>query len=175
MRIRHRSRITALAATVALVATLIPAPLAGAAVDPDAASAAADWIAAELDQAEPDFDQFGKAGPRTDVVAALASLQARPGSVRQAMSELAGVAADYIGTPDAPNVGALAKVLLAVRITRDDDGALRVVVRDDGVGGAHVGKGHGLAGLRDRLAGVDGTLEVHSPDGGGTVVAATIP
>lgn len=62
-----------------------------------------------------------------------------------------------------------------VRITRDDDGALRVVVRDDGVGGAHVGKGHGLAGLRDRLAGVDGTLEVHSPDGGGTVVAATIP
>ena len=47
---------------------------------------------------------------------------------------------------------------------------------DDGVGGgAHVGKGHGLAGLRDRLAGVDGTLEVHSPEGGGTVVTATIP
>lgn len=142
MRIRHRSRITALAATVALVATLIPAPLAGAAVDPDAASAAADWIAAELDQAEPDFDQFGKAGPRTDVVAALASLQARPGSVRQAMSELAGVAADYIGTPDAPNVGALAKVLLAVRITRDDpttfvdgrdlESELRQQQRDDG-------------------------------------------
>lgn len=62
---------------------------------------------------------------------------------------------------------------VVVRIT--DDGVLRVVVSDDGVGGAHVGKGHGLAGLRDRLAGVDGTLEVHSPEGGGTVVTATIP
>src|SRR5690606_40059323 len=77
-----------------------------------------------------------------DVVAALASLQARPGSVRQAMSELAGVAADYIGTPDAPSVGALAKVLLALRITRDDpstfvddrdlEAELRQQQRDDG-------------------------------------------
>ncbi len=64
---------------------------------------------------------------------------------------------------------------VVVRIT-EEDGVLRVVVGDDGVGGAHPGKGHGLAGLRDRLAGVDGTLEVHSPDGGGgTVVSATIP
>lgn len=64
---------------------------------------------------------------------------------------------------------------VAVRIAEDDDGALQVAVSDDGVGGAHPGKGHGLAGLRDRLAGVDGTLEVRSPEGGGTVVSATIP
>ncbi|MEE6289053.1 sensor domain-containing protein [Georgenia sp. MJ173] len=56
-----------------------------------------------------------------------------------------------------------------------DDGVLQVVVHDDGVGGAHVGKGHGLAGLADRLAGVDGRLEVTSPDGGGTLVRALIP
>lgn len=64
---------------------------------------------------------------------------------------------------------------VVVRIAADDAGALHVAVTDDGVGGAHLGKGHGLAGLRDRLAGVDGRLEVVSPPGGGTVVRATIP
>ncbi|WP_413450483.1 sensor histidine kinase [Georgenia phoenicis] len=64
---------------------------------------------------------------------------------------------------------------VVVRIGTDDDGVLRVVVADDGVGGAHPGKGHGLAGLRDRLAGVDGELHVESEDGRGTVVSAVIP
>ena len=62
-----------------------------------------------------------------------------------------------------------------VQLGLDAGGVLDVVVRDDGRGGAHPGRGHGLAGLRDRLAGVDGVLEVHSPDGEGTVVRARIP
>ncbi|HEX6327316.1 MAG TPA: hypothetical protein VFZ72_12165 [Jiangellaceae bacterium] len=48
-------------------------------------------------------------------------------------------------------------------------------ISDDGVGGAHLGKGHGIAGLADRLAGIDCTLEVHSPVGGGTVISAQMP
>lgn len=48
-------------------------------------------------------------------------------------------------------------------------------VSDDGTGGAHLGKGHGLAGLVDRLAGVDGTLEISSPEGGPTTLRASIP
>ncbi|WP_198406799.1 sensor histidine kinase [Nocardia terpenica] len=48
-------------------------------------------------------------------------------------------------------------------------------VSDDGIGGAHIGKGHGLAGLADRLAAVDGRLDVHSPAGGPTVLTAEIP
>ncbi|WP_372698866.1 sensor histidine kinase [Arthrobacter sp. JSM 101049] len=56
-----------------------------------------------------------------------------------------------------------------------DGSVLTLTVHDDGVGGAHPGKGSGLAGLRDRLAGVDGTLEVDSPEGGGTTVTAMIP
>ena len=52
---------------------------------------------------------------------------------------------------------------------------VEVRVQDDGVGGAHPAKGLGLAGLRQRLAAVDGTLEVTSPDGGPTVVLARIP
>lgn len=55
-------------------------------------------------------------------------------------------------------------------------GALAVVnVTDDGRGGASTAKGHGLAGLADRLAGVDGTLAVASPAGGPTSLTATIP
>ncbi|MBZ5738615.1 sensor histidine kinase [Nocardioides mangrovi] len=56
------------------------------------------------------------------------------------------------------------------------DGAeLEVRVEDDGVGGAHPAKGLGLAGLRQRLAAVDGTLEVTSLEGAGTAVVARIP
>ncbi len=50
-----------------------------------------------------------------------------------------------------------------------------VQVGDDGRGGAHLGKGHGLAGLADRLAAVEGRLDVTSPEGGPTVLTADIP
>jgi signal transduction histidine kinase len=62
----------------------------------------------------------------------------------------------------------------SVRVTREAE-TLWLRVTDDGVGGAHLGKGHGLAGLGDRLAAVDGRLDVHSPDGGPTVLTAEIP
>ena len=54
------------------------------------------------------------------------------------------------------------------------DGALRIEVRDDGVGGTRPG-GSGLVGLADRLAALDGSLGVDSTAGGGTTVVATIP
>jgi signal transduction histidine kinase len=55
-------------------------------------------------------------------------------------------------------------------------GALAVInITDDGIGGASLAKGHGLSGLADRLAGVDGTLTVSSPTGGPTQLTATIP
>ncbi|MFC7493338.1 MULTISPECIES: sensor histidine kinase [unclassified Nocardioides] len=54
-------------------------------------------------------------------------------------------------------------------------GQVEVCVVDDGVGGAHPAKGLGLAGLRQRLAAVDGTLEVTSPESGGTTILARIP
>jgi signal transduction histidine kinase len=55
------------------------------------------------------------------------------------------------------------------------DGVVEVKVVDDGIGGAHASKGLGLAGLRQRLAAVDGTLEVTSPEWNGTTVDARIP
>ncbi|MBA2954435.1 sensor histidine kinase [Nocardioides sp. MAH-18] len=56
-----------------------------------------------------------------------------------------------------------------------DPSGVKVRVEDDGVGGAHPAKGLGLAGLRQRLAAVDGTLEIVSPDGVGTTLVARIP
>ena len=58
---------------------------------------------------------------------------------------------------------------------RAEEDVLTVEVHDNGRGGAHVGKGTGLAGLQDRLAGVDGALEVDSPAAEGTTVRISIP
>jgi signal transduction histidine kinase len=63
---------------------------------------------------------------------------------------------------------------VAVRTYREN-GTLRVSVSDDGVGGAVVRRGSGLAGLRDRVAAHGGTLEVVSPHGGGTHIEVAIP
>jgi signal transduction histidine kinase len=55
------------------------------------------------------------------------------------------------------------------------DDRLVTTVTDDGRGGAHVAKGHGLAGLTDRLQAAGGELWISSPPGGPTSVRAEIP
>jgi PAS domain S-box-containing protein len=55
------------------------------------------------------------------------------------------------------------------------DSRLRIEVRDDGCGGADATGGSGLRGLADRVAALDGVLNVISPPGGGTVLRAEIP
>jgi signal transduction histidine kinase len=52
---------------------------------------------------------------------------------------------------------------------------LMVTVADDGVGGASLAKGHGLAGLDDRVRAAGGILDVDSPIGGGTRLTAALP
>jgi signal transduction histidine kinase len=54
-------------------------------------------------------------------------------------------------------------------------GALELTIADDGVGGATLRRGSGLAGLRDRVAAHGGTLALTSPPGGGTRIEVTIP
>lgn len=51
----------------------------------------------------------------------------------------------------------------------------RIEVTDDGIGGASVKPGAGLAGLRERVATVDGTLSLDSPPGGPTRVVISFP
>ncbi|MFF1766872.1 sensor histidine kinase [Streptomyces sp. NPDC058249] len=55
------------------------------------------------------------------------------------------------------------------------DNRLMIQVTDDGVGGADVSGGSGLAGLAERLDAVDGILVADSPVGGPTRVTAELP
>jgi len=55
------------------------------------------------------------------------------------------------------------------------DGVLRVVVGDDGRGGADPDSGTGMRGVMRRLAAFDGTMAVSSPEGGPTVVTLEVP
>lgn len=52
---------------------------------------------------------------------------------------------------------------------------LSIDVTDNGTGGAHLSKGHGLAGIADRVRAADGTLRVDSPTGGPTAIHAELP
>lgn len=52
---------------------------------------------------------------------------------------------------------------------------LLIVVTDDGIGGASLAKGHGLAGLSDRVQAAGGVMSVESPAGAGTTLTAAIP
>jgi PAS domain S-box-containing protein len=100
------------------------------------------------------------------------------------------VEADVEATPLPPAVEAAAYYVVAealtnvvkyahassasVRVAREN-GVLAVTVGDDGVGGADPQAGSGLRGLADRVAALDGSLSVASPEGGGTAVRAEIP
>ncbi|MCO5970789.1 sensor histidine kinase [Actinoallomurus soli] len=54
-------------------------------------------------------------------------------------------------------------------------GRVRLVVRDEGRGGAFPGGGSGLTGLGRRAEAVGGTLRITSPDGGPTAIVADLP
>ncbi|MBA6437339.1 sensor histidine kinase [Streptomyces sp. GMR22] len=61
-----------------------------------------------------------------------------------------------------------------VTVVRTGD-TLRVVVTDDGVGGAEPARGSGLGGLAQRAGSVDGTFDISSPRGGPTIITVELP
>ena len=84
-------------------------------------------------------------------------------------------AAYFVVAEALTNVAKYAGVTEAnVRVGRAN-GFATVEVSDSGRGGADPSGGSGLRGLADRLAALDGRLEVHSPPGGGTIVKAKVP
>ncbi|MEU5884462.1 sensor domain-containing protein [Spirillospora sp. NPDC047279] len=54
-------------------------------------------------------------------------------------------------------------------------GALKMIIGDDGTGGADPAAGSGMRGIERRLAAFDGTMVVTSPPGGPTVVTMELP
>jgi signal transduction histidine kinase len=64
--------------------------------------------------------------------------------------------------------------LVQIRI-RHASGKLKIMVVDDGVGGADPADGGGLAGIERRLGTFDGILAVSSPPGGPTMIVMEVP
>ncbi|WP_109788579.1 sensor histidine kinase [Mycolicibacterium confluentis] len=62
-------------------------------------------------------------------------------------------------------------------VTQNAHGPDRISVEivDNGDGGAHLAKGHGLAGLADRVRAHGGILEVTSPAGGPSTISVELP
>ena len=72
------------------------------------------------------------------------------------------------------NVAKHARASCAEVIVERSADLLRVVIADDGIGGADPA-GQGLSGLASRAAGVDGRLSVSSPAGGPTSIEVLLP
>ena len=56
-----------------------------------------------------------------------------------------------------------------------DGGALHVEVTDDGVGGVDESRGTGVTGMRNRVAALDGSTSLRSPEGGPTTIKVSLP
>jgi signal transduction histidine kinase len=112
---------------------------------------------------------------------ALASLAARtPLPVEVVVSEdrlpaEVEVAVYFVCSEGLANIAKYARASRAALTMSVSDGAVRVEVTDDGVGGADGTGGTGLRGLADRVEALGGTLRVESPPGAGTRVLAQIP
>jgi signal transduction histidine kinase len=81
----------------------------------------------------------------------------------------------FVASEALTNVVKYAEASEATVAVRREDDRLVVEVADDGRGGADPSRGSGLRGLTDRIAALDGTLDVVSPPGEGTRVRAELP
>jgi signal transduction histidine kinase len=89
-----------------------------------------------------------------------------------------GVAAYYVCAEAVANTVKHAQATKVELSIVQEHGSLTVDVADDGVGGACVDcdpSSTGLGGLIDRVEALDGTIEVVSPQGGGTRLIAVFP
>jgi signal transduction histidine kinase len=84
-------------------------------------------------------------------------------------------AAYFVVAEGLTNVAKYAHAASATVSMRRVNGRLLLEVADDGVGGAAATAGSGLHGLSDRVAALDGTLDVASPPGGGTRLRIELP
>jgi signal transduction histidine kinase len=85
------------------------------------------------------------------------------------------IASYYVVAEALTNVAKYAHASTARVSVSRVNGSVRVEVSDDGVGGADPSHGSGLSGLADRVAALDGRLQVLSARGAGTTIRAEIP
>jgi signal transduction histidine kinase len=115
-------------------------------------------------------------GPALDALAARAPVPTTVDGVPAQRLPAPVEAAAYFVTAEAlTNVAKYAGAMSASISLVTEHGRLRLIVRDDGAGGADPSTGSGLRGLRDRVEALDGQLHVDSPPGLGTTLIAEIP
>lgn len=92
-----------------------------------------------------------------------------------ALPDLVSTTAYFVANEAVANAVKHSEAARLAVCVRAVEGSVSVTISDDGLGGAEVRPGSGLAGLLDRVSAVGGGLRVASPRGGGTVVEAVIP
>ncbi|MGH3478853.1 MAG: sensor histidine kinase, partial [Nocardioidaceae bacterium] len=85
------------------------------------------------------------------------------------LPERVELAAYFVVSEALTNVAKHASALNASVALTEHDGLLEITVKDDGVGGADLDRGAGVRGLADRVAAIDGRLEIDSKPGRGTI------
>ena len=91
------------------------------------------------------------------------------------LPEQVEVSAYYIVSEALANAAKHAHASAVTVIAKAADEVLRVVVRDDGVGGAGFTRGTGLVGLKDRVEALDGRIFLDSPRAAGTTLRVELP
>ncbi|WP_263980767.1 sensor histidine kinase [Streptomyces naphthomycinicus] len=81
----------------------------------------------------------------------------------------------YIVSEALTNVVKHARASAVTVTVEQEDDALCLTVRDDGVGGADFGRGTGLVGIKDRVEALGGRIRVSSPRGAGTTLRVALP
>jgi signal transduction histidine kinase len=81
----------------------------------------------------------------------------------------------YVAAEALTNVARYASASSASLTVFEAGDVLHLEARDDGVGGARIGAGSGLSGLRDRVEALGGALVLESPPGSGTRVIVRLP
>ena len=117
-------------------------------------------------------------GTLTDALASLGARSAVPVELSVAdgrLPEEIATAVYFVCSEALANVVKYARAARVVIVVSVGEGRVRVVVGDDGVGGADPAAGTGLRGLADRVEALGGTLAVDSPPGRGTRVTAELP
>jgi len=173
-----------------LVAVSLALRMARAGIDPDKDADLGERLemtSAELGKALSELREFARGIhpailTERGLVAALHSLAERstvPTSVQSGLDRRlpapVEAAAYFMACEALANVAKYAKATTFTVRLDAPDGVLTLDITDDGIGGADPSRGSGLRGLGDRVAAVDGTLEVDSPPGNGTRLTARIP
>jgi signal transduction histidine kinase len=172
-----------------LVSLVLQLRAAQAAIPPglDELAAELDQVAAGLDGALEELREFargihpailaeGGLGPALRTLARRSSVPVQLQVPTQGrLPEPVEVAAYYVVSEALANAAKHAQAASVTVEVEQADGVLGVSVRDDGVGGADLGRGSGLVGLKDRVEALGGRITLQSKLGKGTSLSVELP